>query len=64
MHSRNTSPEVIDKEIANDGEHKLTYRAPRIDTALLTIVVQPSPYSKRTPLGRSRTSTIRRRWFS
>lgn len=40
------------------------YGAPRIDIELLTIVVHPSPYSKRTPLGRSRSSTIRKRWFS
>jgi|GEM_PF-1508762 hypothetical protein len=40
------------------------YRAPRIDTEFLTIVVRPSPYSKRTPLGRSKKATLRRRWFS
>lgn len=40
------------------------YRAPRIDLSLLTIIVHPSPYSKRTSLGRNRKSTIRRRWFS
>jgi hypothetical protein len=40
------------------------YRAPRIDLRLLTIVVHPSPYSRRTPLSRSRKLSLRRRWSS
>ncbi len=62
MHSRND--DMNDERIAEEAEQKPAYRAPRIDLQLLTIVVHPSPYSKRTPLGRSRKSTIRRRWFS
>jgi hypothetical protein len=57
----------IDMNDERDGEGeepRPRYSAPRIDPQLLTIVVHPSPYSKRTPLGRSRKSTIRRRWFS
>ncbi len=62
MHSRNE--DMNDERIVEEAEQKSAYRAPRIDLQLLTIVVHPSPYSKRTPLGRSRKSTIRRRWFS
>lgn len=62
MHSRNDK--VNEQEAALKAEQGPTYRAPRIDLELLTIVVHPSPYSKRTPLGRSRKSTIRRRWSS
>ncbi|NLG77417.1 MAG: hypothetical protein GX535_14385 [Xanthomonadaceae bacterium] len=47
-----------------EAARKPSYRAPRIDLSLLTIIVHPSPYSKRTSLGRNRKSTIRRRWFS
>ena len=42
----------------------LTYTAPRIDLKLLTIVVHPNPYSRRTPLARSRKPILRRRWSS
>jgi hypothetical protein len=48
-----------------DGEREVAqYRAPRIDLRLLTIVVQQSPYSRRTPLSRSRKPSLRRRWSS
>ena len=40
------------------------YTAPRIDLKLLTIVVHPNPYSRRTPLARSRKPILRRRWSS
>ena len=53
-----------ERDDARAAERKPIYRAPRIDLELLTIVVHPSPYSKRTPLGRSRKSTIRKRWSS
>jgi hypothetical protein len=62
MHSRDD--DMNGARIVAEAEQKPAYRAPRIDLELLTIVVHPSPYSKRTPLGRSRKSTIRRRWFS
>ncbi len=62
MHSRDEDSNA--ERIAAEAEPKPAYRAPRIDLQLLTIVVHPSPYSRRTPLGRSRKSTIRRRWFS
>jgi hypothetical protein len=42
----------------------LKYSPPRIDPKLLTIVVHPSPYSRRTPLSRSRKPILRRRWSS
>jgi hypothetical protein len=42
----------------------LQYTAPRIDPQLLTIVVHPNPYSRRTPLSRSRKPILRRRWSS
>lgn len=42
----------------------LKYTAPRIDLKLLTIVVHPNPYSRRTPLARSRKPILRRRWSS
>lgn len=62
MPSHNKSP----SETATTDETQPTtsYRPPRIDLEVLTIVVHPSPYSKRTPLARSRKPTIRRRWFS
>ena len=43
---------------------KPDYCPPRIDLRLLTIVVHPNPYSRRTPLSRSRKATLRRRWSS
>lgn len=65
MHSPDAALDTLENnEHADDAERKPAYRAPRIDIELLTIVVHPSPYSKRTPLGRSRKSTLRRRWSS
>jgi hypothetical protein len=43
---------------------KPDYCPPRIDSRLLTIVVHPNPYSRRTPLSRSRKPILRRRWSS
>ena len=57
--------ELMNESKETDGEREVArYRAPRIDLRLLTIVVYPSPYSRRTPLSRSRKPSLRRRWSS
>jgi hypothetical protein len=62
MHLHKHLPDPSD---ASDSEAlPLQYSPPRIDPKLLTIVVQPSPYSRRTPLSRSRKPILRRRWSS
>jgi hypothetical protein len=62
MRSHKESNQVTDAQ--DDAANELQYRPPRIDPKLLTIVVHPSPYSRRTPLSRSRKPILRRRWFS
>ena len=63
MRSRKETANAQER-LTQEAARKPGYRAPRIDLTLLTIIVHPSPYSKRTSLKRSRKSTIRRRWFS
>lgn len=41
---------------------ELSYRPPRIDPQLLTIVVPSTPYARPTPLARSRKPNLRKRW--
>jgi hypothetical protein len=63
MPSRKDESDIESNE--SDGEREVAqYRAPRIDLRLLTIVVHQSPYSRRTPLSRSRKLSLRRRWSS
>lgn len=49
-------------QLPDSADEKPDYCPPRIDPRLLTIVVHPNPYSRRTPLSRSRKPTLRRRW--
>lgn len=62
MHSRDRcEPEAQQPTAAEDAPQ---YSPPRIDLRLLTIVVQPNPYSRRTPLAGSRKPSLRKRWSS
>ena len=61
MPLRKPMPEQIPTPAVSEP---LQYTAPRIDLKLLTIVIHPNPYSRRTPLARSRKPILRRRWSS